>query len=69
MPVVIRCTGPPVTTSEARRAGRLGGVARALDFRPGVAGGLACSTTVENSPQRGQRPYQRPDVASHAEQR
>jgi hypothetical protein len=58
-----------VATSDTRRAGRLGALAFALDLSPGVAGACACSTTVENSPHLGQRPYQRPDVAPQAWQR
>lgn len=60
---------PVVITSVTRRAGRVGTLALALDRRPGVAGGAACSTTVENSPHFGQRPYHRPDVAPHDSQR
>jgi hypothetical protein len=63
MPVLIRRAGPPVAISDTRRAGRLGALAFAVERSPGVAGARASSTTVENSPHFGQRPYHRPDVA------
>jgi hypothetical protein len=69
MPVLIRRTGAPVTTSDTRRAARLGALALAVDLSPVVAGAGVSSTTVENSLHLGQRPYQRPDVAPQAWQR
>jgi hypothetical protein len=65
----MRRTGAPVATSDTGRAARDGAAARALERSPAVGAAGACSTRVENSPHFGQRPYQRPAVAPHDEQR
>ena len=44
-------------------------LARALERRPGVAVGAASSTTVENSPHLGQRPYHLPGGGAAGRQR